>query len=278
MHRENHRMNGGPSAPETTRPVRRHAANIAALALAVLLIVFFVPAPVAAADESATFKADRNPRLLASRAALDGRDCPPHRQDHPRRERRLHRVHHAKPGTGGVGRIPPTTPPTDDCAGQKVQHFKFSWQFNKDVSTVSGKQGDNLFIINTKWEGDTGNKCLDENPCVWNPSGGPGGKDPMRLSPARRSRWRSSTKSERTGTTSTDRGRSSPTVSFNSINYENGGFMFTPSIRFLDAQLDIVYAYDKVRAPQPRLRPRRRRRRSQQQRPHHLRRRRRAQS
>lgn len=44
------------------------------------------------------------------------------------------------------------------------QRFRFSWSFDRDISQLSGKQGNLAFTVYPKIEGDRGGGCLDLNP------------------------------------------------------------------------------------------------------------------
>ena len=109
-------------------------------------------------------QADRDPRVLA------------HGSPDTTRPARIDKITHDANG-GSIEFTDRSQDTSGDCVG-KDQHFKFSWKFSKDVSTLSGKAGDNLFVMSTKWEGDAGTKCLDENPWVWIRSGGSWGTNP----------------------------------------------------------------------------------------------------
>lgn len=232
MHREIHPLRRGRSAPETPRPVRYRTTIIAALVLAVLLIVVFVSSPVAAADESATF------RLTGIHESWP--DGPPGTNA----PTRIDRITHDANG-GSIEFTVRSQDTTGDCVG-KEQHFKFSWQFSKDVSTLSGKQGDNLFIINTKWEGDTGTKCVDENPWVWIRSGGSWGTGQGEGVSDQTFKMAFVNQGGENRVSFDGKGSSSPTVSFNAVYPDTAGFEFTTGIRWLGGNLDIVYAYEKA--------------------------------
>jgi MYXO-CTERM domain-containing protein len=231
MQRKTHTIDRGRSAPGTPTPARRRAAILAALAFAVLLFAI-IPAPVAAADDSATFRLTGIHENWPTGAP--GTNAPT----------RIDRVTHDANG-GSIEFTARSQDTSADCVG-KEQHFKFSWKFSQDVSTVSGKQGDNLFIINTKWEGDTGTRCVDENPWVWIKSGGTWGTGPGEGVSDQTFKLAFVNPMGENRVSFDGKGSSSPTVSFNAIYPNTAGFEITTGIRWLGGNLDIVYAYDKV--------------------------------
>jgi hypothetical protein len=229
MHREIHLLSGQVPDGRT----RRSPAPLALLAIAVVLaVLLLVPGAAATADESAIYKLTGIHESWPS--GPPGTNAPT----------RIDRITHDANG-GSIEFTVRSQDTSGDCVG-KEQHFKFSWQFSKDVSTLTGKQGDTLFIINTKWEGDTGNKCVDENPWVWIRSGGSWGTGQGEGVSDQTLKLAFVNPIGENRVSFDGKGSSSPTVSFNAVYPATAGFEFTTGIRWLGGNLDIVYAYDKV--------------------------------
>lgn len=236
MYREIHSRQRDRTASAAPRTVRQ-AAPIAALLIAVLLTVLVVAGPVAAAD-AATYKLvdikkyyvpGENPTADAS-VRIDS-------LNYDSRGGSIEFTHRSIATSG-------------DCVG-KVQHFKFSWVFNKDVGTLSGREGDPLVVTSTKWEGDSGTPCLDENPFVWIKSGGIWGKGPNDAAADYLFNLNFVNPGGENRVYFKGEGASNPTISFNKFISETGAISINPYLRIpysntLGPSLSVVYVYQKV--------------------------------
>lgn len=132
-----------------------------------------------------------------------------------------------------------------ECVGV-VQRFKFSWIFNRDVTTLAGGPGASLVIMSTLWEGDSGNACVDEDPFVWIRSGG-------RYGPAETNAVNGDTfRLAFVNAGGENRvyfkggGASHPTVLMNGPHYPTAGIEIQPMIRFLGTDVHVVYVYERM--------------------------------
>lgn len=142
-----------------------------------------------------------------------------------------------------------------ECVGA-VQHFKFSWVFTPDVTTLAGRSGNNLALMSTLWEGDTGNACVDEDPFVWIRSGGRYGQVESEITRGDTFKLSFVNQGGENRVYFKGEGSSSPTIAMNWPLYATGGIEIMPAIRNFGNPMSIVYVYqrqpdDQAPAPTP---------------------------
>lgn len=136
--------------PALSSRERPRSAFFIALLFAALLAALVIPVPAAAADNGVYYLTGIDEK---------GMSAPPNAPI------RIDKIEHTV--NGGLIEYTVTSPDTTgECVG-KTQHFRFTWVFDRDVSNLSGNRGDRLFTMRTTWNGDTGTKCVNQNPFVW---------------------------------------------------------------------------------------------------------------
>jgi hypothetical protein len=132
------------------------------------------------------------------------------------------------------------------CVGAS-QVFRFSWTFDRDVTTLSGKSGTTLALMTTEWEGEAGDQCVNEDPFVWIRSGGRYGSgeaqqvsgDTFKLTFVNQG-------GENRNYSSGNYSSINPTISMNGPLYATGGFEIMPNIKYFGNPMSIVYVYQRV--------------------------------
>ena len=142
--------------PALSSRERTRSAFFIALLFATLLAALVMPVPAAAADHGTYTLAGIDEKGLSNAQNVPVR---------------IDKIEHT--ANGGLIEFTEISPDTSgDCMG-KTQHFRFTWVFDRDVSNLSGSTGDRLFTMRTTWSGDTGTKCVNQNPFVWIHGWGP---------------------------------------------------------------------------------------------------------